>query len=167
MLPAVVKRTSCVMLRTRESQIQSLSSRNIVHYVRPLIFPPSLSVQNMEGEDLEGYIMWYCSISNIIKRPIQLQRSYRNRQTSDKRQALILALETNHNRMAVVQEAGLGTYFMTSYHGMMWYNFPRRLSLVPRPSTPLVFDCLQYAKAEGEGLGNLITWSEHGWHHGL
>jgi len=45
--------------------------------------------------------------------------SYRNRQTPDERQALILALETNHNRMAVVQEAGLGNYFMTSYHGMM------------------------------------------------
>ena len=33
------------------------------------------------------------------------------------------------------------------------------LSLVPRPSMPPVFDCLQYAKMEGEGLGNFITWS--------
>ena len=30
-------------------------------------------------------------------------------------------------------------------------------SLVPRPSTPPVFDRLQYAKTEGEGLGNFIT----------
>jgi len=28
-------------------------------------------------------------------------------------------------------------------------------SLVPRPSIPPVFDCLQYAKTEREGLGNL------------
>jgi len=34
-----------------------------------------------------------------------------------------------------------------------------RPSLVPRPSMPPVFDCLQYAKMEGEGLGNFITWS--------
>ena len=32
-----------------------------------------------------------------------------------------------------------------------------RGSLVPRPSTPPVFDRLQYAKTEGEGLGNFIT----------
>jgi len=32
-------------------------------------------------------------------------------------------------------------------------------SLVPRPSTPSAFDRLQYAKTEGEGLGNFITWS--------
>ena len=32
-------------------------------------------------------------------------------------------------------------------------------SLVPRPSTPPVFDRLQYAKTEGEGRGNFITWS--------
>ena len=31
------------------------------------------------------------------------------------------------------------------------------LPLVPRPSTPPVFDRLQYAKTEGEGLGNFIT----------
>ena len=30
-------------------------------------------------------------------------------------------------------------------------------SLVPRPSMPPVFDRLQYAKMEGEGLGNFIT----------
>jgi len=30
-------------------------------------------------------------------------------------------------------------------------------SLDPRPSTPPVFDCLQYAKTEGEGLGFFIT----------
>jgi len=30
-------------------------------------------------------------------------------------------------------------------------------SLVPRPSTPPVFDRFQYAKTEGEGLGNFIT----------
>ena len=34
------------------------------------------------------------------------------------------------------------------------------VSLVPRPSTPPVFDRLQYAKTEGEGLGNFITWSK-------
>jgi len=33
------------------------------------------------------------------------------------------------------------------------------VSLVPRPSTPPVFNRLQYAKTEGEGLGNFITWS--------
>jgi len=32
-----------------------------------------------------------------------------------------------------------------------------RGSLVPRPSTPPVFDRLQYAKTEGEGLRNFIT----------
>jgi len=32
-------------------------------------------------------------------------------------------------------------------------------SLVPRPSTPPVFDLLQNAKTEGEGLGNLIMSS--------
>jgi len=36
-------------------------------------------------------------------------RGATNRQTPDKRQALKLALETNHNRMAVIQEAGLET----------------------------------------------------------
>jgi len=30
-------------------------------------------------------------------------------------------------------------------------------SLVPRPFTPPVFDRLQYAKTDGEGLGNFIT----------
>ena len=30
-------------------------------------------------------------------------------------------------------------------------------SLVRRPSTPPVFDRFQYAKTEGEGLGNFIT----------
>jgi len=30
-------------------------------------------------------------------------------------------------------------------------------SLVPRPSTPPVFDRLQYAKTDGEGLGELQT----------
>ena len=33
----------------------------------------------------------------------------------------------------------------------------RASRLVPRPSTPPVFDCLQYAKTEREGLGNLST----------
>ena len=32
-------------------------------------------------------------------------------------------------------------------------------SLIPRPSMPPVFECLQYAKMEGEGLGIFITWS--------
>ena len=40
---------------------------------------------------------------------MQLQRSYRNRQTPDKRQALKIALKTNHYNMAVIQEAGLET----------------------------------------------------------
>ena len=30
-------------------------------------------------------------------------------------------------------------------------------SLIPRPFPPPVFDCLQYANTEGEGLGDLIT----------
>jgi len=33
------------------------------------------------------------------------------------------------------------------------------VSLVPRPSMPPVFDRPQYAKSEGEGIGNFITWS--------
>jgi len=33
------------------------------------------------------------------------------------------------------------------------------ISLVHKPSTPPVFDHLQYVKLEREGLGNLITWS--------
>ena len=32
-------------------------------------------------------------------------------------------------------------------------------SLVPRPSPAPIFDHLQYAKTEGEGLVNLTTWS--------
>jgi len=36
-------------------------------------------------------------------------------------------------------------------------RYSTRCSLVPRPSTPPVFDRLQYAKTEGEGLGNFIT----------
>ena len=39
------------------------------------------------------------------------------------------------------------------------YLWPNKPSLVPRPSTPPVFDHLQYAKTEGEGLGNFIMWS--------
>jgi len=36
------------------------------------------------------------------------------------------------------------------------------LSLVPRPSTPPVFDCLQYAKAGGvEGLGMKLALPVH------
>jgi len=35
----------------------------------------------------------------------------------------------------------------------------QQTSLVPKASTPPVFDCLQYAKMEGEGLGNFIMWS--------
>jgi len=31
------------------------------------------------------------------------------------------------------------------------------ISLVPRPFSPPVFDCLQYVKTEGEGLGDLVT----------
>ena len=34
-----------------------------------------------------------------------------------------------------------------------------QISLVPRPSPPPVFDRLQYAKTEGEGLVNLSMWS--------
>ena len=29
--------------------------------------------------------------------------------------------------------------------------------LVPRPFSPPVFDCLQYARMKGEGLGDLVT----------
>ena len=35
-------------------------------------------------------------------------------------------------------------------------------SLVPRPSPPPVFHCLQYAKTEGEGLGDLSHARERG-----
>ena len=34
------------------------------------------------------------------------------------------------------------------------YTHTKRCSLIPRPSTPPVFDDLQHAKMEGEGLGN-------------
>jgi len=39
-----------------------------------------------------------------------------------------------------------------------YFSQQEMISLVPRPSTPPVFDRLQYAKTEGEGLGNFITW---------
>ena len=37
-------------------------------------------------------------------------------------------------------------------------------SLIPRPSTPPVFDCLQNTKTEGEGLGILSCDLQHGHH---
>ena len=33
-------------------------------------------------------------------------------------------------------------------------------SLIPRPFLPPVFDHLQYAKMEGEGLGDLVTFGD-------
>ena len=41
----------------------------------------------------------------------------------------------------------------------------RMYSLGPRPSTPPVFDRLQYANTEGEGLGDLVTFGGQ-WTHG-
>ena len=39
-----------------------------------------------------------------------------------------------------------------------WWKCTLGNSLVPKPSpAPVSFDCLQYAKTEGEGLVNLIT----------
>ena len=35
---------------------------------------------------------------------------------------------------------------------------PISCSLIPRPFPLPVFDCLQYANAEGEGLGDLVVW---------
>ena len=37
------------------------------------------------------------------------------------------------------------------------FTLIQNTSLVPRPSTPPAFDRFQYAKTEGEGLGNLLT----------
>ena len=39
-------------------------------------------------------------------------------------------------------------------------------SLVPRPFSPPVFDRLQYAKMEGEGLGERVTCVTSGRHEG-
>ena len=41
-----------------------------------------------------------------------------------------------------------------------------RASLVPRPFPPLVFDRLQYARMEGEGLGERVTCVTSGRHEG-
>ena len=55
---------------------------------------------------------------------------------------------------------GMGPY-TGSYTGLI--RWPHTLasytglSLVPRPFPPLVFDRLQYANTEGEGLGDLVT----------
>jgi len=43
------------------------------------------------------------------------------------------------------------------YQDAIQGHFEAMTSLVPRPSTPPVFDRLQYAKTEGEGLVNFIT----------
>jgi len=40
--------------------------------------------------------------------------------------------------------------------GSPFFHHTGAASLIPRPSMPPVFDCLQYAKIEGEGL-NFIT----------
>ena len=51
-----------------------------------------------------------------------------------------------------------------------WSGFffpkPSNLSLVPRPFPPPVFDRLQYAKTEGEGLGERVTCVTSGRHEG-
>ena len=48
----------------------------------------------------------------------------------------------------------------------MWVEYTyRSISLVPRPSPALVFDCLQYAKMEGEGLVNHCA-PQQTWCHG-
>ena len=39
-------------------------------------------------------------------------------------------------------------------------------SLVPRPFPPPVFDCLHYAKTEGEGLGERVMYVISGRHEG-
>jgi len=79
--------------------------------------------------------------------------------------------ETNHLKQTTTrwlwyrrQDLKLNAW-ITDIHGIcvmviMWCNVPCLPSRAPRPSTAPVFDCLQYAKAEGEGLGNLITWSK-------
>ena len=36
------------------------------------------------------------------------------------------------------------------------------VSLVPRPFPPPVFDCILYAKTEGEGLGERVTYVTSG-----
>jgi len=46
-----------------------------------------------------------------------------------------------------------------------WF-VPTICSLIPRPYHRPVFDCLQYAKREGEGLGERVTCMTSGRHEG-
>ena len=64
---------------------------------------------------------------------------------------------------------GLGTRLVQVFYHRITVSFSARLgmrlqrspilkiSLVPRPFPPPVFDRLQYAKTEGEGLGERVT----------
>jgi len=53
-----------------------------------------------------------------------------------------------------------GVYMYKHVH---MYQHP---SLVPRPFPPPVFDRLQYANTEGEGLGDLVMCGYVGWTEG-
>lgn len=97
----------CTNMCTLESQLPPIATRNTVNHLRS--FPPSLAVWKSEGQGLEDYIMWYCCISNIIQEDVQLQRSYRSRKTPWQGTGPNTSLEANHCKMAMIQEAGLGT----------------------------------------------------------
>jgi len=45
----------------------------------------------------------------------------------------------------------------------MFVRLATRCSLIPWPLPPPVFDCLQYAYTEEEGLGDLVTWHKVDW----
>ena len=49
---------------------------------------------------------------------------------------------------------------------LFFATFPLPCSLVPRPFPPQVFDRVQYAKTEGEGLGERVTCMTSGRHEG-
>ena len=56
----------------------------------------------------------------------------------------------------------IGCLLHQTFHLVLWtkrrWSIRFHPSLVPRPSYRPVFDCLQYAKTEGEGLVHFITW---------
>ena len=75
----------------------------------------------------------------------------------------VVTQRTSKNHKTVKLGGGhlLGTirYLQTVIEGL-------RSSLVPRPFPPPVFDRLQYAKMEGEGLRERVTYMMSGRHEG-
>ena len=66
---------------------------------------------------------------------------------------------SKHNQGAAAEVRGASEYRYLWLFAVVNSRKREMASLVPRPSTTPVFDCLQYAKMEGGGLGNFITWS--------